>query len=163
MRKNKKTLKNYGRYQFSFIEKLVLCVASIVIALCVAYLFFDNLYAAAVFFFPVCIIAAAYYRKMSIAKTKRKLCSQFEELMNSLSESLRAGYSLENAFFEAGKQLRVIYDKADILDEIYEGDFEGAAEDADELYVTDEAAEDEETVPEEMEAEETEEEASEEE
>ena len=52
---------------------------------------------------------------------------------------------------------------ADILDEIYEGDFEGAAEDADELYVTDEVAEDEEAVPEEMEAEETEEEAPEEE
>ena len=118
MRKNKKALKNYGKYQFSFIEKLVLCVVSVVIALCVAYLFFDNLYAAVVFFFPVCIIAVTYYRKISIAKTKRKLCSQFEELMNSLSESLRAGYSLENAFFEAGKQLRVIYDKADILDEI---------------------------------------------
>ena len=110
--------RNYSVYNLSLIEKILLAIVSAAVSGCIGYLFFNSIYMIPVLLIPVCIILVKFYKKLRIARRTKKLSQEFEELSDSLAESLQAGYSLENAFFEAAKQLRIIHEKADILDEL---------------------------------------------
>lgn len=110
--------KNYKIYRLSSIEKILLTAVSVTVSGGIGYLFFNSIYMIPVLLIPVCIVLVRFYKNLRISRTIKKLSAEFEELSDSLAESLQAGYSLENAFFEARKQLRIIHEKADILDEL---------------------------------------------
>lgn len=50
-----------------------------------------------------------------LMEQKRKLSLQFQSLMEALVTSLSAGYSLETAFYEAKKDLLLLYEKTDFI------------------------------------------------
>lgn len=73
------------------------------------YLFYDSVFAGAAGGFLAGIFYAHTHKSCLIAARKWELNLQFKEGMASVSTALRAGYSMENAFAEAGKDLRVLY------------------------------------------------------
>ncbi len=68
---------------------------------------------------PVIYPYILYKSREAEKKRDMQLLMQFKEMINSVSGSLHAGYSLENAFTEALKDMRQMYgDKADIVKEL---------------------------------------------
>ena len=79
-----------------------------------AYLFFDKIY------FSILLSPYIYFyvkssRKKKIKDNKQKLCKEFKDAMLSVSVALNAGYSIENSFKEALKELNVLYGKDAII------------------------------------------------
>lgn len=62
---------------------------------------------------------AKYQQRKRVEKAKWQLTLEFKDAIQSLSNALTAGYSIENAFSEALRELTFLYDKdADILKEL---------------------------------------------
>lgn len=75
-----------------------------------AYLFFDRIYFA-ILLSPYIYFYVKSSKKKKIKDNKQKLCKKFKDAMLSVSVALNAGYSIENSFQEALKELRVLYGK----------------------------------------------------
>lgn len=73
------------------------------------YLFYDSVFVGMAGGFVAGIIYAHAHKKQLIAARRWELNLEFKEGMASVSTALRAGYSMENAFAEAGKDLRILY------------------------------------------------------
>ena len=99
---------DYSEYVFSPRERLLFTVEALGIVCVVAILFYRSLIpmAAAVVFVP-------FFLKRSAAKCcekrKQELTMQFREAMQSVSGALVAGYSMENAWREAERDMRILY------------------------------------------------------
>lgn len=110
---------NYSQYSLSAAETAVACMAAAAILFAVAFLFYKNV---GVSF--VAALTALYVprirRKQLIRKRKEELRRQFKHALYSLSSALSAGKSVENAFREAGNDLRMLYpdEKTDMLREL---------------------------------------------
>ena len=74
----------------------------------VGYLFYDRLWAG-IFFAPFVYSYVKEREKRYKRKKQNELASSFREGMQSISASLAAGYSLENAFREAVGELQLLY------------------------------------------------------
>lgn len=74
------------------------------------YLFFDRIYFA-ILLSPYIYFYVKNSKKKKIKDNKQKLCKEFKDAMLSVSVALNAGYSIENSFQEALKELRVLYGK----------------------------------------------------
>ncbi len=60
-----------------------------------------------------------YYKNMLIKKRKKKLVEEFSEVLFSVSVNIKAGYSVENAFLEAYKDIKLFYGENSLMaDEI---------------------------------------------
>jgi len=79
-----------------------------------AYLFFDNFFMA-ILMSPYVIFYVKRRAKEKIKENRRKLCQEFKEAIISLSVSLNAGYSIENSFKEAQKELQILYGKETLI------------------------------------------------
>ncbi len=95
---------DYRKYPLSFWEKVKVWGLSITLAGAAAYLFFNH--------WIVMLTVPLFYfvlrkRKISecLEKQQKELAGQFQDSMQSVSNSLLAGYSLENAFLEAEKEM----------------------------------------------------------
>ena len=65
------------------------------------------------------LIFAKYQQRKRIEKAKWQLTLEFKDAIQSLSNALTAGYSIENAFPEALRELTFLYDQdADIMKEL---------------------------------------------
>lgn len=74
----------------------------------VSYLFFNNIY------FSIILSPYIYFyvkcsKKKKLKENKQKLCTEFKDAMLSVSVALHSGYSIENSFKEALKELKVLY------------------------------------------------------
>ncbi|MFA1819789.1 type II secretion system F family protein [Virgibacillus oceani] len=99
---------DYATYDLTFSEKVKYSLIAGIVLFGIAFLFYDS--------FIVSIIAACFgliYPKIKKKdlKEKRKdhLSLQFKEAISALSSSLAAGQSIENAFREALKDLKLLY------------------------------------------------------
>ncbi len=84
--------------------------------LILGYLFYDS-WLGAVGLSPLVVIVKRYYRKWSLRRRRQELLSEFKELLYTLSANLKTGYSIENAWINAGKDLRLLYPQGSILAE----------------------------------------------
>lgn len=123
---------NYKVYQMTANEKTMYFLLAFVIGAAVAYLFYggigkDNFGNPTVLTY-VCdvsvmvivgMIAGRLYlpmrKKQIIAKRRRKLRSQFIDLLDSLSTSISAGKNVTNAFSSAREDLLVQYNPGDYI------------------------------------------------
>ncbi|NLJ19341.1 type II secretion system F family protein [Globicatella sulfidifaciens] len=101
-------LTNYRTYHYSAREFIFLVVISAIFLFFVGYLFYQNiiisiLFSSLSFFFP------KLYLPRKVQKRKDELSFQFQQALFSLSSSLVAGRSIENAFIEVVKDLYLIY------------------------------------------------------
>lgn len=68
----------------------------------------------ALLLFPVFI---RFYKKLLIKRRKEKLVEEFSETLFSVSLNLKAGYSVENAFVEAYKDITLFYGEESLMAE----------------------------------------------
>ncbi|MBQ7067425.1 MAG: type II secretion system F family protein [Lachnospiraceae bacterium] len=101
--------KKIDRYEF-----LQDMVGGLVILLCISYFFYHSL-VPMVFLSPILLV---YRRLCEIERArlrKQKLSLQFKDGILAVSAALKAGYSIENAFFEAYKDLCHLYKQDDTI------------------------------------------------
>lgn len=81
----------------------------------VFYLFYES----PIMVIPLSMICAMinikFEKKKRTASEKDRLTYEFEDALSSIVSALSAGYSLENSFREAGKELELIYGKRSAL------------------------------------------------
>ena len=82
----------------------------IIISALLGYVFYNSIYAGLVLI-PLIWFYVKIRYKAYVEKCNRKLLEQFKEGILAVSVSLSAGYSIENAFYEAQKELVVLYGK----------------------------------------------------
>lgn len=102
------TLIDYATYKFSIQERVKYTLIAAAVIFCIAYLFYDNIIVSAI----VSCLGAIYprfKRKQLIEKRKDELSMQFKEAISSLASSLAAGQSIENAFRNVLKDLKLLY------------------------------------------------------
>lgn len=100
---------NYLSYTYSKKEYVYTWLKGFCASGLFLYLFYDSVFAGMAGGFFAGIFYAHTHKKYLIAARKWELNLQFKEGMASVSTALRAGYSMENAFTEAGKDLRILY------------------------------------------------------
>lgn len=110
---------DYNRYNMRRGELPAVFAAAVIADLFVFYLFYRNIFVCIVMLVPTIVFIFNNYKKYKVKKRKWKLTSEFEEMLGCISDSLRTGYSLENSFYEAEKELSLLYgEKRDILCEL---------------------------------------------
>ena len=99
---------NYSRYRLTWMENVkILCLAA-GLTLLVAYLFYQS-YWACVLFPIIYIMIRRRTVQAGIRKVRQELSAQFLDAMRVVNTALLAGYSLENAWKEAQKEIESLY------------------------------------------------------
>lgn len=105
---------NYDSYQLSFKEWILFIIEGLLIDAMVSYLFYRNIIAFIVFL-PAIAVFISREKKILCSNRKKELALQFKEGIMAVSASLNAGYSIENSFKEALKDLLVLYSSDAII------------------------------------------------
>ena len=78
------------------------------VAAATAYLFFDSVWSL-IFLLPILGYEIHYQNKLQKEKERLELAGQFKDGLQCLLASLEAGYSVENSFIQASRDLRLMY------------------------------------------------------
>ena len=107
---------DYKTYKLSKVEYLKGALIYAGMCATVSYFFYRS---AAVFAFmlPGFIAFLRLYGNILKEKQKKKLLEEFSETLNSISINMRAGYSIENAFLEAYKDIKLFYGEDSLMAE----------------------------------------------
>lgn len=95
-------------------EKLVCILAGILAALLISWLFYRS-WCGMILFLPLYFGIRKEYEKRQRMKKKAQLLQEFKDGIQAVSTSLLAGYSMENAWREAEKEIKELYGKDSIL------------------------------------------------
>lgn len=101
-------MKDYNQYRYSFREYVLYSLQGFLISFILLYLFYRSM-AVAVPAGGFVIIFLKRKRKKKIKEQQWQLNLEFKEGITSLSNALYAGYSIENAFLEAARDLTMLY------------------------------------------------------
>lgn len=101
---------DYNNYIFSSKEFLLELIVGSTILIILAFLFYES-FLAAIFISPIFSIYLSYRKHQKQKYRKQKLDVQFKDGIVSLSAALNAGYSVENSFLEALRDLNLLYEK----------------------------------------------------
>ena len=108
----------YGMYRFSLQEEIWCDLMGIGLSLVIAWLVYQSVWGMCLVMF-VLPFYRRRYRKDKCLQRKKRLLLQFKDAMQSVSTALAAGYSVENAWVEAEREMRVLHgDTADITVEL---------------------------------------------
>lgn len=99
---------DYRRYEFTWKERMVLFLEYLLLDGAVSFLFYRS-WIPFVLFLPGFLLFLKLKREVQRKKRIRRLGSQFLTGMQAVSNALAAGYSVENAFGEALKDLQKAY------------------------------------------------------
>lgn len=112
-------MRDYRRYYFSKKEYVLFAIQALGIVSLVSYLFYHSLLAMVLVipFYPVFLRMKA---QVLLQKQKNMLQEQFKEAICALATALGAGYSIENAWKEARKEVEKLFgEHALIVQELY--------------------------------------------
>lgn len=98
----------YDEYRMTANEKIRYFAVIGVLALLISYLFYDSWYALFLLI-PAEIVLIRRINRELLEKRRAELRIQFQDMIDSVSSSLSAGYSVENAFYEARKDMVRLY------------------------------------------------------
>ena len=99
---------NYQEYIYTKKELITYLCCGLLLSSLLAYLFYQSIIAV-ILFSPLSLVYIKQKRLQLIEKRKWQLNLEFREGILCLSAALNAGYSIENAFMEAIKDLRMMY------------------------------------------------------
>ncbi len=91
-------------------EQIRIVIEAIVVQAVLAYCFYQSIWA----FIGLIPIGIYYYRHKLVVyeeKKKEEITMEFKEMIQAISTSLRAGYSLENACRESLQEMELLYGK----------------------------------------------------
>lgn len=105
---------DYSVYHFTKKEAAFYLTLEAVLIGIMAYLFYDSIWA---FFLlmPFAVLSLRQKKEQLCRKRKQQLEIEFRDVILSVSSNLQAGYSIENAFHEAYKELVILYGKASLM------------------------------------------------
>ncbi|MCR5420910.1 MAG: hypothetical protein K6E98_07890 [Lachnospiraceae bacterium] len=86
----------------------------IAICLLIAFTFYDSIYAFLVLM-PGVFFYIRYIKEILKRKRINLLRRQFQDMIDSISSALLAGYSIENAFYESHKDMIRLYGKGSLI------------------------------------------------
>lgn len=110
-------MKQYDTYLFSKEEKRKYFLMGLFISSALAFLFYKSIWAV-LLFSPFAFVFLQYQKRELVKKQKWEFNQQFRQGILCISSALNAGYSIENTFEEAIKDLRLMYpEEADIIQE----------------------------------------------
>lgn len=101
---------DYRRYRLCLKEKLLCIAAAGALAGLIAWLFYRSLWGM-VLLPIVYIVCRRHYEEMQQKKRTEQLLGEFKDTMQAVSAALLAGYSMENAWKEAEKELIELHGK----------------------------------------------------
>lgn len=110
--KNKKV--DYQTYEYSLKELILYAAEGIGIVLLLGYFFYRSIKWTC-FLSPLVLVILRRKKKELCKRRRQKLCIQFKDTLNSVNSSLQAGYSLENAFLEAHREMTRYYGADSII------------------------------------------------
>ncbi len=101
-------MRDYHRYQYSLGEHVRYFTEAVFLILLVSYLFYHSVFAVILIipFYPVFLRIKA---RQLLQQQKQELCGQFKETISSVAVALNAGYSVENAWREAKREMEQMY------------------------------------------------------
>ena len=99
---------NYDKYKLGFVEWLALLTKSVLLTSVISILFYDSWYAMALVI-PIGIVGYRRAIAKGIETQKEEITKEFVDLLRTVNTALRAGYSIENAWKEAEKEIKVLY------------------------------------------------------
>lgn len=105
---------DYSDYRFTFSELILNILLGGILAWAIGHFFYDSLFvsAALLVFMPVFLRD----RRKGYGKKRRdELKVQFKDAVMSISSNQKAGYSIENSFREAWKDMVLLYGKKSII------------------------------------------------
>ncbi len=108
---------NYEKYSFSAGEKILYLFIGAALDATVSWTFYRSVIVFLVSLIPSEILLFRYIRRTLIEKRKNELSLEFREAILSVQASLNAGYSVENAFIEAGRVMEGLYGNSLITEE----------------------------------------------
>ncbi|MCI5857834.1 MAG: hypothetical protein MR016_10815 [Agathobacter sp.] len=111
---------DYRKYTLSARDFVVIMGKAAGITGCVAWLFYESLWA--VILFPLAAVILAKSRKREQQQKRQiRLETEFLDALRAVSASLCGGYSMENAWKEAQKEIRMLHgDNCDMYRELAE-------------------------------------------
>lgn len=105
---------DYRTYSMNFKEHLWCLLLGIILTGVIAWLFYRSLWGMCLF--PlVYVICKRHYREEQMRRRKDRLLQEFKDAMQAASSALLAGYSMENAWREAEKELRELHGEASLM------------------------------------------------
>ncbi len=107
-------LRKYDEYVFIGKDYIECVIIVLVMTGVISYLFYDT-GKAAIIGIPIAFAQYRSLKRKKVKQQKKQLCKQFQSLMEALVTSLTAGYSLEQSFCMAQKDLRLIYEKEAVI------------------------------------------------
>lgn len=109
---------DYGKVEWTGCGLMAEIARAVGIVLLFAWFFYRSVWAAAILS-PIGFFYMRKRRKEILQKRKRELAVQFRECILSVAASLRAGYSVENAFSDSLGDMKLLYGReADISREL---------------------------------------------
>ncbi|MBE5872031.1 MAG: hypothetical protein E7294_12365 [Lachnospiraceae bacterium] len=110
---------DYNRYTFQLKERIGLLLEIILVTTVVSFLFYES-FPALILGFPIGFFWKKRKQKKLADERKMRLKLQFKDGILAVSNALQVGYSIENAFLEGEKDLRMTYPPdADIIKEFH--------------------------------------------
>ncbi|MBQ9631492.1 MAG: type II secretion system F family protein [Lachnospiraceae bacterium] len=94
---------------------LTLLAENIAASLVVSWLFYDVWWMAAVLFVPLSVLNGRRFREKQKKEFERRFILEYKEFLRNLISGLETGYSVENAFLEAERQHRRLFDEKTVL------------------------------------------------
>lgn len=99
---------DYRKYQFCAKERILIVFESIAVTAVIAFLCYRSVYVMAGCI-PVYLLLAKRKKQEYIRRRREKLGVEFKESLQAVAGALLAGYSMENAFREAEKEMTQLY------------------------------------------------------
>lgn len=112
---NEKEIVNYKCYYFSIFELIRFILEGCCILGFVSFLFYDSFVPFLILIFPFLYFYLDKKQKMLCEKRKQDLSRQFREVILAVSSHLQAGFSIENAFYEAYRDIKVLYGRESLM------------------------------------------------
>ncbi len=101
---------NYEKYQFNVKDWAEAIGVSVMLGVIIAYLFFNN-WIGLIIIPAIFVAAKRYISRERIRNRQQILSDEFMDALKNISSNLIAGYSLENAFIEAERELLLLKGK----------------------------------------------------
>lgn len=105
---------DYRVYRWNWKENLLWVCTSFGAAGLISWLFYHSIYAMAGVL-PLLFFARKVFHGYLLAKRKRDMLYQFGEMLQIISSSLKAGYSMENAFLQAWEEYAKLYGEKTLI------------------------------------------------
>lgn len=102
------SLPDYAEYQFTLAERFLYLLEGSLLVVMVGYFFYQS-WIACVCLSPILIFFLREKKKELAGKRRQELSVAFKDLVLSLCANQRAGYSIENAFREAYRDMEMLY------------------------------------------------------